>query len=447
MYSLIYNVSDKDELESEFKRCLMAYGHQPAAVKFIQGLEKVKEKVCRAHTQYIFSFNRTTTQQGEGFNNTFKGHADLKEMLSDADLYQCHQRLESVKRKADLNAKKMLVRLRKDEKRWSNLYHSEVKKSMELSSISVVGCEKVSDSVYNVTDINGGRFTVNLSTKIVHRGHVYTIPTCNCGYWHSCFRMCKHIIQPLTREKREVFDVHNVHPIYLNQLHPMWRHALQECKRDDYDDFPHLSGSTVRESQTKQAVSPEAMKVYVCPDQFFDQFGSAVNGVDERYSKLGEECELLKKLAVTEGNEDTFRHAHARVLQTINEVKEEIHRLNGLENITLSGSSMTILQAPTIPLKSRQQRVESDSKNKSRMNRKKPAGKKNAGGKKKAAVSVQGKKFCSQCYILHMNGGERIVFDNHDASECGRMDQFLLWQDVNIKRENPDHADVHPVEV
>ena len=34
----------------------------------------------------MFSFNHTSTQRGEGYDDRLKGHADLKAMLSQADL-------------------------------------------------------------------------------------------------------------------------------------------------------------------------------------------------------------------------------------------------------------------------------------------------------------------------------------------------------------------------
>ena len=110
------------------------------------------------------------------------------------------------------------------------------------------------------------------------------------------------------------------------------------------------------------------MQVYTCPERFFDQFERMPNSERERYSILAEACEELKKLAVNDGNVQTFRYAHARVLQTINETKRDIAGLSGRLNITQE-QRLPIMQCPPQSLKSNSQRIRSDAVNNSRLGR------------------------------------------------------------------------------
>ena len=110
--------------------------------------------------------------------------------------------------------------------------------------MKVKACEQVHESIYTVTDDDNVTSTVNLDTNIVHRGYVYTIPTCTCGYWCSSFCMCKCIIKALCEGERDVWIVTNIHPIHLVQFHPMWSEALKKARRQDYSDFTHLSMGT-----------------------------------------------------------------------------------------------------------------------------------------------------------------------------------------------------------
>ena len=103
--------------------------------------------------------------------------------------------------------------------------------------------EHIKVSVYEVTDREGIKSRPNLKTKIVHRGIVYVIPTCSCGYWCSSFRLCKCIVKALVEvgNGEAILVPKNVHPYYLVQNHPCWPRSLEKAGRRDYEDLPQLS--------------------------------------------------------------------------------------------------------------------------------------------------------------------------------------------------------------
>ena len=61
IYKLIYEIDDRKELQQKITSCLATYSQSEAAVKFIRSIDEVKDKLCRAYTQDIFTMNRTTT--------------------------------------------------------------------------------------------------------------------------------------------------------------------------------------------------------------------------------------------------------------------------------------------------------------------------------------------------------------------------------------------------
>ncbi len=80
--SLIFKCTSIDELDEKFELFKQKYIRNPPSVKFLESLQKNKELLCRAHTQACFSYNHTTTQRGEGYNDRLKGHGTLKNVLS-----------------------------------------------------------------------------------------------------------------------------------------------------------------------------------------------------------------------------------------------------------------------------------------------------------------------------------------------------------------------------
>ena len=95
-------------------------------------------------------------------------------------------------------------------------------------------------SKYKVVRRNNSAVVVDLDTKIVHRGQVFTIPTCSCGYWCSSFRICMDIAKALIEDGRAIWSTNNYHPVHLVQLHPLWSDAIRKCKLEDYNDLPQI---------------------------------------------------------------------------------------------------------------------------------------------------------------------------------------------------------------
>ena len=245
--ALIYKYTSTKVWEDKFGQLRSNYSDQIAVSKFLASLWDNKEKLCRAWTQHVFSFNHTTTQRGEGYNDRIKGHRDLITMLTNANLVKLHDHINTITLQTDQKAMDQLATIRQQGKRWSPLYETEVEQSMKLA-LQVTSVNKVAAEgglvTYEVTDRDGAKSVVGLDTKIVHLGHVYIVPTCTCGYWRSSFRMCKCIVKVLASEQRDVLHVKNVHPYHLVQLHPLWNQALLKAKRADYSDFDHLSAES-----------------------------------------------------------------------------------------------------------------------------------------------------------------------------------------------------------
>lgn len=239
MNAMLYKVTSKDELSDKFTSCLITYGAHPPAKKYIETLHRLKEKLCRAYTQYTFSMLHTTTQRSEGSNARIKGHnTELKPYLADADLVTLHDRVNVVNLESDKRALQELIGLREENKRWSKLYEGQVTKSKALAMDKVKDCRALGDSQFMIVKFDQSTSQVNLRTKIVHRGVVFIIPTCDCGFWCSSFVPCLCIARALNANEQKILSVENVHPFHLIQLHPLWPQALTKCKRADYDDHP-----------------------------------------------------------------------------------------------------------------------------------------------------------------------------------------------------------------
>ena len=58
MNKLIYRGYTEEILAEKFKQALVKYGHEPAANKFIRGLQSKKEKFCHTYMQFVFTNQR-----------------------------------------------------------------------------------------------------------------------------------------------------------------------------------------------------------------------------------------------------------------------------------------------------------------------------------------------------------------------------------------------------
>lgn len=336
MYSMIYDIFSEEGLDQKFAAALDKYGHRPNAKKFIDGLRASKNKFCQTYMQYVFSFGHTTTQRGEGYNDRFKGHGELKQTLSKANLVKVHRHIDRVSDEVNIKAIKLLADLRKACKRWSDYYQSHLDVFKMKCATDVISCSQVEaaagdGNLYQVTDKNGRVTNVNLATKIMHLGIVYTVPTCDCGDWCSFFIMCPCIIRSLTLAGRTIENVHNIHPIHLIQLHPMWSPACEQCHLADYDDFPQLAIAAPPSASGPGPVAGNAPAnaAVALPVEFYDQFGRMPVTEADRIVKLDDLFRELKVAAVNKGTEQTFKMAHGRLLQAINEANGIIDQDTG----------------------------------------------------------------------------------------------------------------------
>lgn len=418
VYALIYKFKYEDELDAKFEQCFEQYSQHEPAIKYITGIQNEKEKLCRVYTQRKFSWNHTSTQRSEKYNDSYKGHRSLQSQLSHADLFMVHRRVEHVGAPVYLKAKKMLKELRRDEKRWSKIYEKEVRKSMELASTRVIDCCDRGNGKYDVTDVYGKVHTVDLASKVVHRGIVYSIPACKCGYWLSSWRICYHIVPALTKSGQEVFVVTNIHPIHLIELHPLFKLACHELRREGYNDFPQHKNNEHLLNQ-KECRRPGhghgdgAIEVYVCPNKFFNQFGKMPKQPKRRVAMIQELCADVVKLA-SDGDENAFRHAHARLLQLKNELRGETGLATGTGEVP-------IVQPPEVVRKSRRDKKTQDSTNNSFMCRK--------GTASTSHGTNIATKYCPQCYVLNGNGFH-VQFNDHSVGECIRTEQYVGLIDV-----------------
>jgi len=435
--ALIFKHTSVKVLEEKFEECCSKYGRSSAALKFLDSLHENREKLCRAFTQAIFSFNHTTTQRGEGWNDKFKGHGSLKHILSGASLPELIDRADAVVVDTSNKSLKCLVKVRENEERVSPSYKAEATKSLELSAISVKSCEKVdgSESKYIITRTNGkDRFIVDLKTRIMHRGEIFEIPTCGCGYWQSCFRLCRDIVKALVFSSNNQHSVKlgdllvptNIHPYHLVQLHPLWPQALTKANRADYCDLDQIN-RILRGGTTKASASgttePVATTCGACPDKFYT-FGDNVPKTHKVcHTKLGEAFKIISDLAINKGNEATFKHCHARLLQFRKEIKDMIES-------STDGVLTMIDQIPLPPAERASNKAvyrKADSVNNSRLSATADSSNSSRRRKPKKKQYLSQQLHCSQCELLAKHANFNVTYNDHSIEQCLRADLFQKY--------------------
>ena len=96
------------------------------------------------HTVF-FSYSHTTTQVGEGFNNRLKGNGDMKKYISVANLLTLHNLIDRLARNQDFESINRLVKIRNEDKRWSQYYQDHLDDFMIKYAKEVVDCVVLSD--------------------------------------------------------------------------------------------------------------------------------------------------------------------------------------------------------------------------------------------------------------------------------------------------------------
>jgi hypothetical protein len=448
--ALIFNYTSKTELDGKFDEYRQTYAQNAPTIKFLDSLEENKKMLCRAYTQDVYTYNHTTTQRGEGFNDRLKGHGTLKDKLSDASLHTAVNRLDAVVMDTFDKSLEILKKARLNNARVAPCYKEETLMSLQQSVLTVKSCVRVDGSVskYTCTRTNGDEFNVDLATKIVHRGAIFEIPTCNCGYFQSCFRLCRDIVQALIRVLSEELDrnvtvddllvAKYIHPLHLVQLHPIWPQALRSVNRTDYSDLKQvdeiLGQSNAAASQQQTSTSREAnTNGAACPEKFyvFKEKKMKVPALHKaRHGKLNERFKKLGELAVNKGNAETFQHCHARLLQCEQEILDMIANMTGGVKALELHDHTPLPPQPRASNKS--ERRKNDGTNNSRLSTSSSSGgtatSRARSSTKQPTRSVQqnNKNNCSQCAmindVLNLN-----VETDHPIDKCPRDDLFTKF--------------------
>lgn len=448
--AFIFKYTSVSVMEEKFDEARQKYGHCAATLKFIDSLYEKKEKLCRAFTQDLFSFNATTTQRGEGYNDRLKGHTSLKAKLSDASLPELIDRFDAITLDTCNKALESLTKVRQNDDRVTESYKTEVGKSLELSALSVKSCEKVegSEAQYLSTRTNGEIFVVDLKTKIMHRGEFFAIPTCSCGYYCSSFRICRDIVKALVVSSElprsvtieDLIVPANIHPFHLAQFHPMWPQAVRKANRADYDDLPQikriLGGDAVDAPSPSTGSTSTDNNGGACPDEFYTYKGNkkVPPTMKARYAKLNEVFKKTADFAVNKGNKETYQHFHARLLQCQKELMDMITKVtDGVFSI-----SDQIPLPPSMSASNKAQRRKDDATNNSRLNTS------SSSGTKKAAKKRQPKKqqvqTCPQCELLVKEANLSVPYNDHSYEQCPRVDLFKQYIQEGKSKEGTHEA-------
>lgn len=433
--ALIFRYKSVDELKKHILMCREKYGTQPQALSFLDRIEEKANKLCIAYTQWYFSFNHTSTQRGEGYNDRLKGHADLKAMLSDADLVTLHNHVKAIEIDVGGKVLKILMKCRREEKRVAPIYEQAVEKSLQMSALYVRSCDKVEGTVseYKVVRRDSTVVVVNLDTKIVHRGQVFVIPTCSCGYWCSSFRICMDIAKALIEDGRVIWSTNNYHPVHLVQLHPLWSDAIRKCKLEDYEDLPQIEALLEVKKRGKSVVAAANTRTTaaVCPNEFYEfKKGKkkVPTSIKERARKIQQAASALVKAAVDNGDEHTFQLGLARVLQA---TKECMDMTAGTANNAAAYCDNNVLPLPPADRGgTRSARAKSDGTNHSRLNNASSSSssttKKKTGRKKKQNTTQQ--QECAKCQLLvHIH--KHSLNTQHSLETCPNQsifDQYFM---------------------
>ena len=108
--ALIYRYTSIDKLEEKFQECREKYGHVAATDKILNSLQGNMKKLCRAYTQSIFSFNHTSTQRSEEFNDRVKSKKDMILFLTNTNLASLHDHINRLSIETDASVLKPLPR-------------------------------------------------------------------------------------------------------------------------------------------------------------------------------------------------------------------------------------------------------------------------------------------------------------------------------------------------
>ena len=120
--ALIYKYTSIDKLKDKFQECREKYGHEAPTSKFLDSLQANMKKLYCAYNQAIFSFNHTSTQRSEGFNDRVKSKKDMISFLTNTNLVLLHCHINRLSIETDAKCAKALAKIRQDKKRQAPVY-------------------------------------------------------------------------------------------------------------------------------------------------------------------------------------------------------------------------------------------------------------------------------------------------------------------------------------
>ena len=161
------------------------YAFAPKAIAFVNTIYEAREQVCSTFTSKHFTVGHTSSQRGESWNSTVKGHGVDNKTLRNYSIYELMKRLQLNEEKHMMESIEELKLLIKDGKFCSKFVFDRWKKSMDLS------LHYISTPIEAVEPNGISRF------KVVRRGtdtfcheaivsvDLTTHPTCTCGNFTS----------------------------------------------------------------------------------------------------------------------------------------------------------------------------------------------------------------------------------------------------------------------
>jgi hypothetical protein len=358
-------------------------------------------------------------------------------MLSKANLLTLHNHVIAIEVDVCIKVLKILMKCRREDKRVAPIYEVEFKKSLEMCALFVESCDRIdaTESKYEVKCRDGTAVMVDLDTKIVHRGQVFIIPTCSCGYWCSSFRLCMHIMKALIEDGQGTWKVKNIHPVHLVQLHPLWPDAIRKCKMEDYNDLQQIK--LILSDALVEKIEPTAAAAAACPDEFYEYKGkkNVPKSLKVRAGKIQEAANKLLKVSVELGDENTFKLALAH----LNRATKECMDMNGTTNNAAAYNEVLPLP-PAARVGKKSEHVKADGTNHSRLSASSSssAAKPKKGQKKKPNNTQQQ---CPQCHVLVAHAKINLN-TNHTVDNCPNLELFRQHFMAKGKSEDGAEDDV-----
>ena len=334
MNAVLFDDVSPADLCNMFKAAREKYGHVETPSDFIDRLEKIKDKICYAHTKEVFTCGQVATSRAEGTNSRIKGNGKLKAYLNQCTLVELVTHIINIAEKQDLQAIEELKKLRLAGKRVSDFYSKELAKSKTEALPLMTNVTRRDDGKYGVQN-GANEETVDLCSPCIHRGDEYKIPSCTCAFYRSTYIICPCICAAITKagKHEDIDNVHNVHPFWHLRGHPMWRRALDKLGKADYDDFPELPplsrpeqhpdsaikeaplsgpGQFIKDDPAPQPVEPRLFESFEYPDD------DAV-----RHSELKNACEQICALAENHPAANSFLKEQLELLhRKVEDIRE-----------------------------------------------------------------------------------------------------------------------------